>query len=129
MHYDLKSGYEFSPVTFELSPAFLTKYLQAVEESSGMYQTPPAKVPPMAIAAYAMRILSESIQLLPGAIHTSQELEFVKPVQVGTKITCLGKIAGIRSRGNMHLLSIDLFASNQDGEKVFSGRASLILPR
>ena len=130
MQHELKAGYEFGPTAYELSQAILSKYLRAVEESSGMYQTSEVtmKVPPMAVAAYAMRALSDSFQPPPGTMHISQEFEFLKPVYADTTIACRATIAQLRSRGSMRLLSVDLSASNQDGEKVLSGRATLILP-
>ena len=133
MPYELKLGEEFAPATYELGSATISKYLQAVEESTGMYPTPILEnktlVPPMAIAALAFRALSESVSLPSGSIHVSQEFGFIKPVLVGSRITYYGKVTQLHSRGNMSLISIEISALNQKEEKVLWGKTTLIIPR
>ena len=130
MPHELKLGQEFAPATYELDPATIALYLQAVEESSGMYPTLGNKmlVPPMAIATYAFQALSESFTP-PGSIHVSQEFEFIKPISVGSRITCYGKVTQLRSRGNISLVSVEISALNQNEEKVLQGKTTLIIPR
>ena len=132
MPYELKLGKEFTSATYELDTATISKYLEAVEESSGMYPAPILEgktlVPPMAIATYALRALSESLSLLTGSIHVSQEIEFLKPVPVGSRITCHGKVAQLRSRGNICLVSIEISALNQKEEEVLWGKITFVIP-
>jgi len=117
-------GYEFPPSIFELEPVVVSKYLEAV----GMQNSEaPEVVPPMAIAAYTMAAVVESIALPAGAIHASQELEFFKVVPVGATIDCRGRVAQNINRGKLNLLAIELEALDQDHEKVLSGRATLVI--
>jgi acyl dehydratase len=120
----LTEGYEFPITTYELSPPVISGYLEAVEEPWPF----PGLAPPIAIAACAMRTMSESLVLPPGAIHTSQELEFCKPVSAGAVISCHAWVARKSTRGRMQLLVIALEAFDEDKEQVLGGKATVILP-
>ncbi len=123
----LKVGDEFPPSTYKLDSSMVAAYLKAVEETSHLYQDT-GLVPPMAIAAYAMATLSESICLPPGAIHVSQELEFVGTVSIKDTITSYAKVSRKQTRGKFHFLTIDLNAYNQRQKAVLAGKTSFILP-
>ena len=122
----LEPGYEFPATSYELAPADVATYLRAVEETSPLYQT--GLVPPMAVAAYAMSALSEGLSLPPGAIHISQELEFLDLVRVGDTITCRARFSQKHSRGRLNIMSIELNVFNQKPKKVLAGKTSFILP-
>ena len=123
----LEAGYEFSPASYKLDPATVAAYCQAVEETSSLYQDT-GLVPPMAIAAFAMATLSEGLSLPSGAIHVSQEIEFIHTVSIGDTITCHSRVSRRQNRGKFHLLAIDLNVFNQDGRAVMAGKTSFILP-
>ena len=135
-HKKLEPGNEFPSTTFKITPTILSKYLKAVEESSNIYisqaysenESTEALVPPMAVATYAIRTLYNSFSDMMGAIHISQEFEFLKPVYVNTKVTCKAKVTSMRKRGEMHLLIADLSAFNENKEIVLSGRSTVLLP-
>jgi len=111
-----------------LKPSVIAKYLEAVGRPSGQGSPTLEFVPPMAIAAYTMLVMLQSLSLPPGSIHASQELEFFKLVPVGTTINCRGRVAQKLNRGNLHLLVIELDALNQEQEKVLSGQATIVAP-
>jgi hypothetical protein len=119
---ELTPGYEFPPASYELSVSLVSKYLKAVDSSGGEF------VPPLAIAAYAMTAMSRFLSLPPGAIHVSQELEFLKLVPVGVAINCQAKVARKLSRGQMRMLVLELSVQDQDGDVVQSGKATVMLP-
>ena len=120
----LAVGFEFAPAAYYLDSSLVSKYLKSVgaDEDAAKY------VPPLAIAAYAMAALAKSLALPPGSIHAAQELEFLKLVPVGTSISYRGRVAQKLSRGKLNMLVIELDALDQSGEKVLSGKATLILP-
>jgi len=122
----LAVGYEFPSVSYELSESAISKYLEAIDEQGGGLL--PGFVPPMFIAARSLEVLSGLISLLAGAIHTSQELEFLKLVPVGATIECHGGVVQKLQRGRLRLLVIGLSAFNQDKEQVLAGKATLVLP-
>jgi len=121
----LAVGYELPCVSYELSESAISEYLEAVDEQGSRLL--PGFVPPMLIAVRSLGILSGLISLLAGAIHTSQELEFLKLVPVGTTIECHGKVVQNLHRGKLHLLVIGLSVFNQAKEQVLAGKATLIL--
>lgn len=122
----LVKGYEFSPVSYELSKSAISKYLEAVAGQGGYPSSD--FVPPMCVAARSLGVLSGLISLLAGAIHTSQELEFLKLVPVGTTIECHGRVVQKLQRGRLRLLVIGLSTFNQDKEQVLAGKTTLVLP-
>ena len=123
----LEAGYEFSPSSYKLDASVVSTYLKAVEDTSRLYQDTKL-VPPMAIAAYAMAALSKSISLPPGAIHVSQEFEFIDTVSVDDSLISYARVSRKQSRGKFHLLAIDLNVFNQNQKAVLAGKTSFILP-
>ena len=130
----LDTGYEFPPASYNLDAEFISKYLEAVGESSSLYwqsdnpQALTGLVPPMAIATCAMTMLSQRLSLPPGSIHITQEIESLKTIEVGTRITCQAKVSRKWKRGKFHLLTIDLSVLDQRKELVQSGKVGFILP-
>jgi len=130
----LDTGYEFPPASYDLDAATISKYLEAVGESSSLYwrsdnpQALTGLVPPTAITTYAMTMLLHRLLLPPGSIHVTQEIEFLKAIEIGTRITCQAKVSQKWKRGKFHFLTIDLSISEQTGELVQSGKVSFILP-
>ena len=122
----LETGYQFRPVTYQLDKTMAASYLEAVGETSRLFQT--GLVPPMAVAAYAMAALSSSIQLPPGTIHVSQELDFIAMVNVGDAITCRAGVLRKHDRGGLHLMTVSIEVLNQDKQKVLAGKTSFVLP-
>ena len=120
---ELIPGYKFPPITYELSPSFVFKYLQAVDGSAGEF------VPPLAIAACAIAGMTKSVPIPPAAvaIHASQEVEFFKPVAVGAAVQCQISVAQKIARGKMTMLVLELEVFDQGKEKVQSGRATVAL--
>ena len=123
----LAVGYEFPPVTYQLSEPAISKYVEAVGEQQDFLTS--GTVPPLAIGAYAMNALSQSFSIPPGSIHASQDFEFLKVVPIGTTITCSGKIAQKVERGRLSLVVLEINGLNQDREKVLTGKAMIAIPR
>jgi len=123
----LETGYEFSPSSYYLDPVLINKYINAVEETSSLYQET-RLVPPTAVAAYALTALSERISLLPGTIHVSQELEFLGSVNMGDTITCHAVVGRKHERLNMCLLNINIDVFDQNSKLVMKGKTSFVTP-
>jgi len=123
----VKPGYEFPPVSYQLDSGLVATYLKAVGETSNLYRDSKL-VPPMAIAAYAMAALSEGFAVPPGAIHVSQEIEFKDTVSIGDTITCQATVSRKQDRQRLHLLTADLSVFTQSQKKVLAGKTSFVLP-
>ena len=126
-YHQIEVGYEFPPTSYKLDSSMVSTYLEAVEETSRLFQDTEL-VPPMAIAAYAMAALSEGISLPPGAIHITQEIEFMDAVSVRDTITCHARVSRKQNRGKLHLMTIDLDVFNQNQKAVLAGKVGFVLP-
>jgi acyl dehydratase len=122
----LPVGFEFPPTSYQLTEPVIAKYLEAVGETSDFLTS--GIVPPLAIVACAMTALSQSFTVPPGSIHASQELEFLRVVPIGTSISCGGKIAQKLERGSLNLVILEINVTNQAGEKVMTGKATIAAP-
>ena len=129
----MEVGYEFPPVSYDISTEAISKYLEATDASSNLYYKPDTVqaltglVPPLAIAAYAMSALSQSLSLPSGTIHVSQEIEFLKELVIGSRITCQARVSRKQKRRNLHLFTIDLSVFDQNRDLALSGKTSFIL--
>jgi len=120
---ELVPGYKFAPASYELSASLVAKYQRAVDGAGDGF------VPPLAITALAIATMAGSIPLPPGTvpIHGSQELEFFKPVPVGTTIECHIEVAQKIARGKMSMLILTLEVLDQGKEKVQAGKTTIAL--
>jgi acyl dehydratase len=75
-----------------------------------------------------MSSLSQSVTMPAGTIHVSQELDFLKPVKVGDTITCYSVVSRKVDRGGLRLMNTDITVTNQNDEKVLTGRVGFVLP-
>jgi hypothetical protein len=125
---ELTPGYEFAPVGFQLDSDEVMKYLNAVEDCNNIYQEN-MLVPPMAIAALAMAAMSSGMTLPPGAIHVSQNLEFVGAVHIGEKLASYARVNRKVERGRFHMLNIGIDVQNQQKQTVLAGETGFILPQ
>jgi acyl dehydratase len=124
---ELATGYEFAPKQFRLDKEKVTAYLKAVEGNRHIHDGREA-IPPMAIAALAMTALSEGISFPQGAIHVSQELQFLDMVSIDETLTSKARISRKLERGKFHMLTISIDVQNEQKIPVLSGETSFILP-
>jgi len=123
----LEVGCEFPPASCELTPEMINIYLKAVEGTSTLYQGT-GLVPPMAIAAYAMVVLSESISLPAGAIHVTQDIEFMDTASMGDTVTSYARVTRKQNRGKLHILNVAIDVLKQNKKAVLAGTMGFILP-
>jgi len=124
---DLKAGQEFPPAVFQVGSITVDDYLRAVEEDNAIYQNT-GLVPPMAVAALALKSLISAISMPSGTIHVSQEFEFIDTVNTQDTLTSHAGVSRIQERGKLHLISVDINVSNQKQKPVLAGKTSFILP-
>lgn len=123
---ELPKGYEFPPLPFELTPEWVREYTAAVEdEAIGALGSD--LVPPMAVAALALRALLEGAQLPPGTIHLGQELAFHRPVRVGEKLSASARVSSRGERQGWVLVGVDMTVEGEGGP-VMSGKALATTP-
>ena len=54
-------------------------------------------------------------------VHGEQELEFFKVVKAGDVITTTARIADIKNKEKLDVLTVELLSKNQNGENVCKG--------
>src|SRR3990170_4379134 len=91
----LPRGHEIAPAAFDLSTAWVDEYIAAVEDDA-VRALGEDLVPPMAIAALAIRALLDGTALPPGAVHAGQELRFLRPVRAGERLSARAGRRGSR---------------------------------
>ena len=122
-----EKGHEFPATEFDLSPEWVSSYVEAVEDE-GTARGAPGSVPPMAIAALSVRALLERAGLPPGAIHVGQELAFRRSVSPGERLTATARVASRGERQGWVLMGVDLSVAGAGGSEVMSGRAIVTFP-
>ncbi len=123
----LTTGYQFAPAGFRLDDQRVKAYLDAVEDRNSIYDEH-GIVPPMAMAALAMAAMSSTLALPPGAIHVSQNLEFINLAGIGEELTSHATVNRRAERGKFHMLTIGINILNQSRATVLSGETCFILP-
>ena len=122
----LEKGHEFPPASFDLSEEWVDAYVASVgDEAIGALDG--GFVPPMAVAALAIRALLEQASLPPGTLHVGQELAFTAPVRLGETLTVAARIASRGKRAGWALIAVELRVAGDDGT-VMTGRATLSFP-
>ncbi len=124
---DLKAGQEFLPAAFQVDSATVADYLKAVEEDNIIYQNT-GLVPPMALAALALKALINTISMPPGTIHVSQEFEFIAAANTRDTLTSQARVSRVQERGKLHLMTVDISVVNQEQKPVLAGKTSFVLP-
>ena len=122
----LAKGHELPASAFEFTPEWVREYTAAVEDEA-IGPLGPDLVPPMAVAALAVRALLERAALPPGAVHIGQEMTFRRAVRVGEKLSASARIVSRGERQGWLLMGVDL-SVNGDGGPVMEGRATLTMP-
>ena len=120
---DLPKGYRFPNTTFELTAEDVGRYLDAVQDDNAAYLER-GLAPPLAVAAYALGILLELVELPAGALHTSQEMEAHAGVSIGVSLTLTGRIAQRSERAGLSISVIE-FEIRTAASAAVSGRTTV----
>ncbi len=121
----LETGYQFPSTSYTLTPDLIESYITATGDIYPAYDQKKL-VPPTAVAAYALAALANEMEVPPGTIHTSQEIESIDLVYVNDTITSLASVSSIKSRKNMVIMAIDINVTNQNGVTVIQGKTTFL---
>lgn len=124
---ELPRGYELPAFPFELSPEWVREYVASVEDGA-IGDVGDGFVPPMAIAALALRALLEGARLPAGAIHLGQELAFLRPVRADERLQASARIVSRGERQGWVVMSVEMDVAAEDGASVMQGRATAAMP-
>ena len=123
----LPKGHQVPAFTFELTPDWVREYAASVEDGA-IGALDEDLVPPMAVAALAVRSLLESAELPPGAIHLGQEMQLLRPVRVGERLAARAKVASRGERQGWIVMGIELNVEDGERGSVMEGRTLLTMP-
>lgn len=122
----LGKGHHFEPAPLHLTPEWVASYTAAVEDAAiGAF---PGIVPPMGLAALAIRTLLERAALPDGAVHLGQELRFHRAVDSGEDLEVNAGVANRSERAGWTLLAVETEINDQAGRAVLNGRSTLTFP-
>jgi acyl dehydratase len=124
---ELPKGHQLPAFPFELSAEWVREYVASVEDGA-IGEIDGDYVPPMAIAALALRALLEGARLPDGAIHLGQELAFLRPVRVGEKLHASARVVSRGERQGWVLTGVEMDVTAGDGSPVMRGRALATMP-
>ncbi len=111
--------YTYAGITGDLNPA----HINEVEAGKGIFKTRVAHG--MLTAGLISAVLGMQLPG-PGTIYLGQELKFTKPVYFGDTITAKVEVAEIVKE---KILKIKTICTNQKGEIVLEGMATVMPPR
>ena len=123
----LAKGHQLPSLAFELSPEWAREYVAAVEDGA-IGALDGEFVPPMAVVALGARALFEGAALPPGAVHLGQEIEFVRPLRRGERLSASARVVSRGERQGWVLMGIEMKVEDQGGLPVMTGRATLTMP-
>ena len=123
----VQAGHQFPAATYALTPEAVAAYLGAVGNCSALYGGD-GPVPPTLLLAWALRSVLEAVELPPGTLHGSQEMEALAAARVGERVTCQGKVANTSPRGGWRFVAIDLSVAGDGGRPLLRGRGTVMFP-
>ena len=122
----LITGFEFTPSTFQMDADTVVAYKKATEDNDPVYAG--KIVPSMAVAAIAMAAMADKFEVLPGTIHVSQQLDFLKAVYTGETLISYAGVKRKVERGSFNMLNITIRVENAKKETVMTAETGFILP-
>ncbi|MEA4813642.1 MAG: MaoC family dehydratase [Oscillospiraceae bacterium] len=112
--------YSFAGITGDFNPA----HVNAVEAERGMFKGRIAHG--MLSAGFISAVLAMKLPG-PGTIYLGQELKFTKPVRIGDTVTATVTVSEFLPEKN--IAKLDTICTNQDGDVVITGTATVIPPK
>jgi len=113
-------GFQFPTFDFRISPEDARRYAEAVES-----QAP--DLPPLAVAAFALRRLLETMELPPGSLHASQDVEFIRTATTDRPLTVRALVAQRSERAGFVAAVIEFTVDDGEGP-LLKGRSTVLAP-
>jgi len=89
---NIPAGHEFKAMSIVLDDARSRAYRDATGDTLPVYDEQSA-VPPLAVAAFALGALLESVGLPPGTLHANEYVRAHQPVPAGSTVECRARVA------------------------------------
>lgn len=121
---EMVAGDILPSIHYQITPEMIAAYLEAVESNCAY----PDSAPPLAIVAYLLHELTDSLSLPPGATHLAQDLECISPIPLNSTITCHSHIAQRSRHAGLDLIKIDLKAVDGENRTLLTASTTIALP-
>ncbi len=96
---EFSAGHIFEPISLELDAERSLAYRDATGDALDVYDSQSA-LPPLAIAAFALGALLESVGLPPGTLHANELMRAHAAIPAGSTVECRARIAQRSQRGD-----------------------------
>jgi hypothetical protein len=113
-------------MTIVLDSERVRAYREATGDTLPLYDAQGA-VPPLAVAAFALGALLESVGLPPGTLHANESLQARQVVPAGSSVQCNARIAQRSQRGGWVVTVLESDLTLNDQSAVFA-RATVLCP-
>ena len=109
-----------------IDAARVRAYCQATGDSLTLYEEA-GIAPSLAVAAFALGVLLESVSLPAGSLHASEALAFKSPVPLDAEVECRARLAQRSVRGGyvVSVLESDIV---HNGTTALTARATVMSP-
>ena len=105
----------------------LRQYLAAVGDTPELYLQH-GLAPPLALSAYALGALLDKLNLPPGTVHSTQEMEIAGPVAIGQEISGRAVLERPRRRGGWQFITVTYTLQDGSGATVQTGKTTVLSP-
>jgi acyl dehydratase len=122
----LPAGHTFAPISIQLDAARSRAYRDATGDALTIYHEQ-GVVPPLAVAAFALGALLESVGLPPGTLHANESLQAHRVVPVGSTVECRARVAQRSQRGGWFVTVLESELLLEGDVAVFA-RATVLCP-
>ena len=112
---------------WQLTEEKLRQYLAAVGDAPELYLQH-GLAPPLALSAYALGALLDKLNLPPGTIHSTQEMEVAGPVAIGQEISGRAVLERPRRRGGWQFITVTYTLHDGSGVPVQTGKTTVLAP-
>ncbi len=123
---DFSAGHSFETVTFTVDAERARAYRDAVGDVLPLYDEN-GLVPPLALAAFALGVLLESVRLPDGSLHINESVSFLKPVPAGAEVECRATLVQRSLRAGF-VVSVIESEVLHDGTPALMARATVMSP-
>ena len=123
---DHVEGVEVNLGSWEVTEEFVRDYLNAVGDGLPVYFHH-GLVPPVALAARALGSLLEHLELPPGAIHSLQEIETIRPVPFGQEIIGTAVLGRPKRRAGMEFITTGFTLEDREGRQSLAAKSTVLV--
>jgi 3-hydroxybutyryl-CoA dehydratase len=129
MRYDkMELGEEFPPMEFSISEDRVRDYQRVFEDKHEWLKEGDPRVPPFVSSMDVIAPIFMKYAIAPGTIHAKQEIEMIRPVQPGKKLTAKSRVADKYIKRERKYVVFETITEDEDGNQINRNRFHFVLP-